>query len=80
LSCEEDASAVEEGVGGEEHERVNEDGGPDCGCELGWGLDSGLCRLLLERKGKRTIQMPAWAMIAVPVVPVVSHGCQLELR
>lgn len=38
MGCEEDAGAVEEGVGGEEDDGVDEDRGPDCGCELGWAL------------------------------------------
>lgn len=83
LGCEEDAGAVEEGVGGEEDEGVDEDGGPDCGCELGGRLVSGFDGDRGRRTGEdggggRTIQMPAWAMIAVPVVPVVSHECQLS--
>lgn len=48
LGCEEDAGAVEEGVGGEEDDRVDEDGGPDCGCELGWGLVGGVSSFLGE--------------------------------
>ena len=34
LGGEEDAGGVEEGVSGEEHQGVKEDGGPDGGCEL----------------------------------------------
>ena len=34
MGGEEEGGAVKEGVRGEEDDRVDEDGGPDCGCEL----------------------------------------------
>lgn len=34
MGDEEEAGAIEEGVGGKENDRVYEDGGPDCCCEL----------------------------------------------
>ncbi len=34
LGCEQEGGDVEEGVGGEEDHGLDEDGGPDCGCEL----------------------------------------------
>ena len=37
LGGEEEGGDIEEGVRGEEDDGVDEDGGPDCGCELGRG-------------------------------------------
>ena len=57
---------------GEEGERVDEDRGPDCGCEL----ESVSCRKDGEGEGGRTSQMPAWAIIAVPVLQSTTHSHQ----
>lgn len=51
------------GMSGEEGERRNEDGGPDSGCELEF---VSRFEILSRSHGQRTIQMPAWAIIAVP--------------
>ena len=58
---------------GEEGERRNKDGGPDGGCKLGpyqyiRGFRGG-------GYSQRTIQMPAWAIIAVPGAVKVSICC-----
>ena len=72
LGGEEEGGYVEEGVGGEGDEGVDEYGGVDCGCEL-WGgrvVSGGMVNGEGRGRGRgggRTIQMPAWAIMAVPV-------------
>lgn len=59
-------------MGGEEGERRNEDRGPNRSCELETVSKSGA---LGRIGGQRTIQMPAWAIIAVPGGVIVSVCC-----
>lgn len=50
-------------VGGEEDQRVDEDAGPDCGCEL-----RQVSGMVCQEAQRLTIQMPACARTAVPII------------
>lgn len=64
-------------MGGEEGERRNEGGGPDGGCELDLVSRFGIWEM---RGGQQTIQIPAWAIIAVPGAVDVSMCCMAWVR